>query len=80
METKDHTDKSDEYYCEKDPEESETSEGDETNVINAQINNIDLIYEVMDMNSNLPQIEISNKSLTHIQDAKIHGMKPAKGM
>ncbi|MBW0503714.1 hypothetical protein O181_043429 [Austropuccinia psidii MF-1] len=56
VETEDHNDKEEESDSEKDTEESETSESDEINIINAQINNIDLIYEVMDVNSNLPQI------------------------
>ncbi|MBW0505231.1 hypothetical protein O181_044946 [Austropuccinia psidii MF-1] len=43
METEGHNDKGEEYYSEKDTEESETSESDEINIINAQINNIDLI-------------------------------------
>ncbi|MBW0515819.1 hypothetical protein O181_055534 [Austropuccinia psidii MF-1] len=50
------------------------------NVINAQINNIDLIYEVLDVNSNLPQVGTSDTSLTNIQDAKLYRTKPAKGM
>ncbi|MBW0500014.1 hypothetical protein O181_039729 [Austropuccinia psidii MF-1] len=50
VETEDHNDKEEEYYSEKDIEESETSESDEINIINAQIYNIDLIYEVQDVN------------------------------
>ncbi|MBW0524056.1 hypothetical protein O181_063771 [Austropuccinia psidii MF-1] len=56
VETEDHNDKEEEYDSEKDNEESETSESDEINIINAQINNIVLIYEVLDVNSSLPQV------------------------
>ncbi|MBW0558934.1 hypothetical protein O181_098649 [Austropuccinia psidii MF-1] len=80
VETEDHNDKEEESYSEKDTEESETSESDKINLINAQINNIDLIYEVLDVNSNLPQVGTSNTSLTNIQDAKLYRTKPAKGM
>ncbi|MBW0591211.1 hypothetical protein O181_130926 [Austropuccinia psidii MF-1] len=52
VETEDHNDKEEESYYEKDTEESETSESDEINIINAQINNINLIYKVLDVNSN----------------------------
>ncbi|MBW0485771.1 hypothetical protein O181_025486 [Austropuccinia psidii MF-1] len=65
---------------EKDTEESETSESDEFNIINAQINSIDLIYEVLDVNSNLPPVGTSDTRLTNIQDAKLYRTKPAKGM
>ncbi|MBW0556758.1 hypothetical protein O181_096473 [Austropuccinia psidii MF-1] len=51
VETEDHNDKEEESDSEKDTEESKTSESDELNIINAQINNIDLIYEVLDVNS-----------------------------
>ncbi|MBW0545804.1 hypothetical protein O181_085519 [Austropuccinia psidii MF-1] len=80
LETEDHNDKEEESYSEKETEESETSESDEINIINAQINNIDLIYEVLDVNSNLPQVGTSDKSLTNIQDAKLYRTKPVKGM
>ncbi|MBW0460787.1 hypothetical protein O181_000502 [Austropuccinia psidii MF-1] len=80
VETEDQNGKEDEAYSEKDTEESETSESDEINIINAKINNIDLIYEVLDLNSNLPQVGISDTSLTNIQDVKLRGFKPAKGM
>ncbi|MBW0524229.1 hypothetical protein O181_063944 [Austropuccinia psidii MF-1] len=80
VETEDHNDKEEEYYSEKDTEELETSESDEINIINAQINNIDLIYEVQDVNSNLPQVGTSDTSLTNIQDAELYRAKPAKGM
>ncbi|MBW0571845.1 hypothetical protein O181_111560 [Austropuccinia psidii MF-1] len=60
--------------------DSETSESDEINIINAQLNNIDLIYEVLDVNSNLPQAGTSDTSLTNIQDAKLYRTKTAKGM
>ncbi|MBW0515683.1 hypothetical protein O181_055398 [Austropuccinia psidii MF-1] len=56
VETEDHNDKEEEYYSEKDTEESETSESDE-------INNIDLIYEVLDVNQNLTQDGTSDTSL-----------------
>ncbi|MBW0562456.1 hypothetical protein O181_102171 [Austropuccinia psidii MF-1] len=70
VETKDHNDKEEEYDSEKDTEGSETSESDKINIINVQINNIDLIYEVLDVNSNLPQVGTSDTSLKNIQDAK----------
>ncbi|MBW0517213.1 hypothetical protein O181_056928 [Austropuccinia psidii MF-1] len=73
-------DKEEESDSEKDTEELETSESDEINTINAQINNIDLIYEVHDVNSNLPQVGTSDTSLTTIQDAKLYRTKPEKGM
>ncbi|MBW0522960.1 hypothetical protein O181_062675, partial [Austropuccinia psidii MF-1] len=76
----DHNCKEEESDSEKDTEESETSESDEINIINAQINNIDLIYEVLDVNSNSPQVGTSDTSLTNIQDAKLYRTKPAKGM
>ncbi|MBW0560812.1 hypothetical protein O181_100527 [Austropuccinia psidii MF-1] len=80
VETEDHNDKGEEYDSEKDTEESEASESDEINIINAQINNIDLIYELLDVNSNLPQVGTSDTNLTNIQDAKLYRTKPAKGM
>ncbi|MBW0497164.1 hypothetical protein O181_036879 [Austropuccinia psidii MF-1] len=61
-------------------EESETSESDEINIINAQIKNIYLTYEVLDVNSNLPKAGTSATSLTNIEDAKLYRTKPAKGM
>ncbi|MBW0535823.1 hypothetical protein O181_075538 [Austropuccinia psidii MF-1] len=76
----DHNDKKQESDSEKETEESETSESDEININNAQINMIDLIYEVLDVNSNLPQVGTSNTSLTNTQDAKLYRTKPAKGM
>ncbi|MBW0476489.1 hypothetical protein O181_016204 [Austropuccinia psidii MF-1] len=79
-ETEDHNDKLQEADSEKDTEESETSESDEINIINAQINNIYLIYEVPDVNSNLLQAGTSDTSLKNIQDAKLYRTKPAKGM
>ncbi|MBW0580682.1 hypothetical protein O181_120397 [Austropuccinia psidii MF-1] len=78
VETEDHNDKEEESESEKDTEELETSESDEINIINAQINNIGLIYEVLDVNSNLPQVGTSDTSLTNIQDAKLYRTKPAK--
>ncbi|MBW0507219.1 hypothetical protein O181_046934 [Austropuccinia psidii MF-1] len=80
VETEDHNDKEDESDFEKETEESETSESEEIDIINAQINNIDLIYEVLDVDSNLPQVGKSDTSLKKIQDAKLHGTKPPKGM
>ncbi|MBW0532719.1 hypothetical protein O181_072434 [Austropuccinia psidii MF-1] len=76
----DHDDKEEESDSEKETEESETSESDEINIVNAQINNIDLIYEVLDVNSNLPQVGTSDTNLTNIQDAKLYRTKPAKGI
>ncbi|MBW0573464.1 hypothetical protein O181_113179 [Austropuccinia psidii MF-1] len=52
VETEDHNDKEEESDFEKETEESETSEDDEIHIINAQINNIYLIFEVLDVNSN----------------------------
>ncbi|MBW0468244.1 hypothetical protein O181_007959 [Austropuccinia psidii MF-1] len=80
MEKEDHNNKEDEADSEKDTEESETSESDEINITNTQINNIELIYQVLDVNSNLPQVGTPDKSLTNIQDGKMHRTKPAKGM
>ncbi|MBW0474830.1 hypothetical protein O181_014545 [Austropuccinia psidii MF-1] len=79
VEKGDHNDKEEEYHSEKDTEESETSESDEINIINAQIDNIDLIYGVLDVNSKLPQVGTSDTSLTNIQDAKLNRTKCAKG-
>ncbi|MBW0537770.1 hypothetical protein O181_077485, partial [Austropuccinia psidii MF-1] len=76
----DHNDKEEESDSEKDTEESETFERYEMNIINAEINNIELIYEVLDVNSNLPQVGTSDTSLTNLQDAKLYRTKPAKGM
>ncbi|MBW0527719.1 hypothetical protein O181_067434 [Austropuccinia psidii MF-1] len=59
VETEDHNEKEEDSDSEKDTQESETSESDEINIINAQINNIDLIYEVLEFDSNLPQIGTS---------------------
>ncbi|MBW0536514.1 hypothetical protein O181_076229 [Austropuccinia psidii MF-1] len=80
VEKEDYNDKEEEYYSEKDTEESETSESDEINIIDAQISNIDLIYEVLEVNSNLPQVGTSDTNLTAIQDANLYRTKPAKGM
>ncbi|MBW0592462.1 hypothetical protein O181_132177 [Austropuccinia psidii MF-1] len=54
VEKEDRDSKEKESDSEKDTEESETSESDEINIINAQINNIDLIYGVLDVKTNLP--------------------------
>ncbi|MBW0561622.1 hypothetical protein O181_101337 [Austropuccinia psidii MF-1] len=80
METEDHNDKEEESDSEKDTEESETSESDEINITNAQIDNIDIIYEALDVNSNLPQVGTSDTNLTNVQDAKLYRTKPVKGM
>ncbi|MBW0461574.1 hypothetical protein O181_001289 [Austropuccinia psidii MF-1] len=80
LETEDHNDKEVESDSEEDTEESETSESDEIDLINTQIHNIDFIYEVLDVNSNLPQAGTSDTSLTKIKDAKPHRTKPDKGM
>ncbi|MBW0512973.1 hypothetical protein O181_052688 [Austropuccinia psidii MF-1] len=78
VEIHDHNDKEEESDYEKETEESEASESDEINIINAQINNIDLIYEVLDVKSNLPQVGTYDTSLTNIQDAKLYRTKPEK--
>ncbi|MBW0546483.1 hypothetical protein O181_086198 [Austropuccinia psidii MF-1] len=62
----DHNDKEEESDSEKDAEESETYESDEINIIDAQINTINLIYEVLDVNSNLPQVGTSDTNLTSV--------------
>ncbi|MBW0504109.1 hypothetical protein O181_043824 [Austropuccinia psidii MF-1] len=80
VETGDHNDKEEESDSEKDTEDSEPSESDKINIINAQINNVDSIYEVLDVNSNLPQVGTSDTSLTNTQDAKLYINKPTKGM
>ncbi|MBW0556532.1 hypothetical protein O181_096247 [Austropuccinia psidii MF-1] len=76
----DHNDKEEEYNSERENEASETSGTNEINIINPQINNIDSIYEVLDLNPNLPQIGTSDTCLTNIKDAKSHRSKPEKGM
>ncbi|MBW0460959.1 hypothetical protein O181_000674 [Austropuccinia psidii MF-1] len=50
VETEDHNDKENESDSGKDTEESETSESYKINIINAKIDNIDLIYEVLAVN------------------------------
>ncbi|MBW0504106.1 hypothetical protein O181_043821 [Austropuccinia psidii MF-1] len=80
VETEDYNEEEEELYSEKDTEKSATSESDEINIINAQINNIDLLYEVLEVNSNLPQVGTSDTSLANIQDARLYNTKPAKGM
>ncbi|MBW0486941.1 hypothetical protein O181_026656 [Austropuccinia psidii MF-1] len=80
VETEGHSDTEDESESEKVTEESDTSESDAINIINAQINNIYLTDEVLDGNSNLPQAGTSDTSLTNIQDAKLYRTQPAKGM
>ncbi|MBW0506165.1 hypothetical protein O181_045880 [Austropuccinia psidii MF-1] len=56
VETQNHNDKEEESDSEKEAEESDISESDGINIINAQINNIDIIYEGLDVNSSLPQV------------------------
>ncbi|MBW0584717.1 hypothetical protein O181_124432 [Austropuccinia psidii MF-1] len=80
VETEDQNEKEEESDTEKETEDSETSESDVINIINAQINNINIIYEVLDVNSNLPQVGTSDTQLTNLQDAKVYRIKPLKGM
>ncbi|MBW0464783.1 hypothetical protein O181_004498 [Austropuccinia psidii MF-1] len=80
VEIEDHNGKEEESDSEKDTEESDTSESNEINIVNAQINNLDLIYEVLDVNSNCPHVGTSDTSLKNIQVSKLHGTKAAKGM
>ncbi|MBW0538290.1 hypothetical protein O181_078005 [Austropuccinia psidii MF-1] len=79
VETEYHNDKDKESDSEK-TEELETSESDEIRLINEKIHNIDLIYEVLDVNPNLPQFGTSDTSLTKIKDAKMYRIKPEKGI
>ncbi|MBW0563642.1 hypothetical protein O181_103357, partial [Austropuccinia psidii MF-1] len=79
VETEKHNDKEEEPDSEKETEESETSESDEINRINAQITNISILYEVLDVNSNLPQVGTSDTNLKNVQDSKMYRTKPAKG-
>ncbi|MBW0521426.1 hypothetical protein O181_061141 [Austropuccinia psidii MF-1] len=78
--TEKHNDKEEKSDYEKETEESETSESDEINIIHSEINNIDIIYEVLDVNSNLPQVRKSDTNLTNVKDAKLYKTKPARGM
>ncbi|MBW0520706.1 hypothetical protein O181_060421 [Austropuccinia psidii MF-1] len=80
VQTEDHNYKEEASDSENDTEQSETSESDTIKKINAQIKNIYLIYEVLDVNSSLPQVGKSDTSLTNIQDSKLYRSKPAKGM
>ncbi|MBW0579595.1 hypothetical protein O181_119310 [Austropuccinia psidii MF-1] len=80
VETESHNYKEEESDSEKESEESEASESDEINIFNAQINNIDISYEVLDVNSNLPQAGTSDTNLKNVQDAKLYRAKPEKGM
>ncbi|MBW0554735.1 hypothetical protein O181_094450 [Austropuccinia psidii MF-1] len=52
VETEENNNKEEESDSEKDTEESETSESDEISIINAQFNNIYLIFEALDVHSN----------------------------
>ncbi|MBW0534127.1 hypothetical protein O181_073842 [Austropuccinia psidii MF-1] len=80
VETEDHNDKEEYSNSEKDIEESETFEGDERKIINSQINNIHLLYKVLDVNSNSPQIGKSDTCVRNMQVAKFKRTKPEKGM
>ncbi|MBW0592691.1 hypothetical protein O181_132406 [Austropuccinia psidii MF-1] len=80
VENNDYNDKEEESDSEKDTEESETSESDEIHIINEQLNNIDLIYEVLHFNSNLPQVGTSDTSLKNMQDAKLYRTKLSQGL
>ncbi|MBW0582473.1 hypothetical protein O181_122188 [Austropuccinia psidii MF-1] len=80
VETENHNDKEEASDSKKETEESETSESDGTNIIVAHMNNIDIAYEVLDVNSNMPQVGISDTNLTNVKDAKLYITKPAKGM
>ncbi|MBW0497875.1 hypothetical protein O181_037590 [Austropuccinia psidii MF-1] len=80
VEIENHDYKEEESDSGKENEESDTYISDEMNIINAQIKNIDLIYEVLDVNSNLPQVGTSDTSLKNIQDAKSYRTKPATGI
>ncbi|MBW0576915.1 hypothetical protein O181_116630 [Austropuccinia psidii MF-1] len=80
VETENHKDKEEKSDSEEQTEESETSESDEINTINAQINNIDILYEVLDVNSNLTEVGTSDTNLTNLQDAQMYRTKPEKGM
>ncbi|MBW0562149.1 hypothetical protein O181_101864 [Austropuccinia psidii MF-1] len=80
VETEDHNDEEEESDSEKDTQESEISEIEEINIISSQINNIGLIYEVLDVKSNLSQAGTSDTGLTNIQHSKLYRTKPEKGM
>ncbi|MBW0592929.1 hypothetical protein O181_132644 [Austropuccinia psidii MF-1] len=72
VETEDHNDKEEESESENDTKESNTSESDKINIINARINNISFVVPICG--------EFEFKSLTDIQDSKLHRTKPAKEM
>ncbi|MBW0581304.1 hypothetical protein O181_121019, partial [Austropuccinia psidii MF-1] len=80
VETEKHKDKEDESDSKKETEASERSESEKINITNEQINNIDIIYEVLDVNSNLPQVGTSDTNLKNVKDTKMYITKPAKGM
>ncbi|MBW0559356.1 hypothetical protein O181_099071 [Austropuccinia psidii MF-1] len=80
LETEANNDKEEKSNSEKDTEESESSESDEINIINDKIHDIDSIYKVIDVNSNWPQSKTSDTFLTSLQNAKLHIIKPTKGM
>ncbi|MBW0514279.1 hypothetical protein O181_053994 [Austropuccinia psidii MF-1] len=75
-----NNDKDEESDSENNTEELGTSASDEININNAQTSNIDLIYEVLDVNSSLPQVGTSDTSLKNIQDGKLYRTKPVKGV
>ncbi|MBW0503938.1 hypothetical protein O181_043653 [Austropuccinia psidii MF-1] len=80
VETDDPNYKEEESDSGKYTKESETSESNEIDIINVQINNFNLIYKVLDVNSNLSQVGTSDTSLKNIQDVKLYSTKPEKGM
>ncbi|MBW0514062.1 hypothetical protein O181_053777 [Austropuccinia psidii MF-1] len=80
VEAENHNDKEEESDSERETEESETSKSDEINIINVQIYDIDIVYKVLDVISNLPQVKTSDTNLTNVQDAKLYRNKPARGM
>ncbi|MBW0564593.1 hypothetical protein O181_104308 [Austropuccinia psidii MF-1] len=80
VETEDHNEKQKECDSKNYTEESETFESDEINIINVQIKTIDIVYEVLDFSSNLPQVGTSDTNLTNLQDDKLFRTKTAKGM
>ncbi|MBW0562484.1 hypothetical protein O181_102199 [Austropuccinia psidii MF-1] len=80
VQTENHNDREEEPDFGKETEESETSESDEIHIINSKINNIGIIYEVLDVNYNLPQAGKSDTNLTDVQESKLYRTKPAKGM
>ncbi|MBW0506546.1 hypothetical protein O181_046261 [Austropuccinia psidii MF-1] len=80
LETEDHNYKEEESYSESDIEESESSESNEINILNYKINNIDSIFKLREVNSNVPQFGTTDSCLKNIKDVKLHIMKHAKGI